>query len=174
MALVGKIVNAPMGPPDLFAEELGILGTFRADYMVGNSKHGEYLLIEMEPAEDVAFKKNGKKSRREWGARLEHGFSQIVDWLWLMSTLLPSQQVVKSMFPNLQRFTGLLLIGRRDDMSEEELARLKWRSLKTKIADSAVLIFTYDDLISFIEEELEYIKSAHSIGATVPGGTTRQ
>jgi hypothetical protein len=70
---------------DLVAEELSLMGYFRADFAVGDETTGEYVLIELEPADDCIFQQHGEKTKREWHRRFNQGYNQLVDWFWLLS-----------------------------------------------------------------------------------------
>src|SRR5579863_879350 len=81
-AFLGTYVS-DIGPASRIAYEFPIFGDFAADIVVGNRDRGTYCLIELEDAtSDSVFTLVKGKSTKEWGRRLEHGFSQLVDWFY--------------------------------------------------------------------------------------------
>ena len=71
-----------MPTPDRFQFEFGILGMFRADFLVGNDKARKFVLVEFEDGQADSLFKGGPKQYRHWSRRLEHGFGQVLDWAW--------------------------------------------------------------------------------------------
>jgi hypothetical protein len=66
---------------DRLAFEYPLFGDFNADLAVGDSVKHAYCFVEFEDAGPGSlFVQQGKKATREWSARLDHGYGQIIDW----------------------------------------------------------------------------------------------
>lgn len=147
IALLGTL-NTNIVKFDRLAFELSFMGSFACDMAVGDSISKSFCLIEFEDAKkDSIFKKNGKKDKLEWSPRFEHGFSQIVDWLWLLDDL-KSTYATQTLFGSGDiSFTAFLIIGRSKYIDSEGQQRLRWRKNKTLINSHPVHCFTFDELL---------------------------
>jgi hypothetical protein len=154
--LIGRL-NLRAGSSDLVAEELSLMGYFRADFAVGDERTGEYVLIELEPADDCVFHKHGQKSKREWHPRFNQGYNQLIDWFWLLGDF-EHTKTFQNTFPNFSRFIGLLVIGRDHHLSLEERQRVEWRRAKCLTDSSPILVLTYDELHSMMKIDLDLLK----------------
>ena len=130
---------------DQLAFELDLWGDFVCDLAIGDSKSGSYCLVEFEDAKsDSIFKKVGRKSTLEWSPRFEHGFSQIVDWFWLLDDSKQSSKY-KQLFKGSEiHFTAYLVIGRTKFVDDEQ--RFHWRRNKVQVNAQQVHCFTFDEL----------------------------
>jgi hypothetical protein len=166
--LLGLLARLDLGisKPDAYAHELDLEGYFRADFALGDMKRGEYLLIEFEPADDVVFKRNGNKAKRDWHPRFNGGHAQLVDWFWVVSDVEHSK-TLKAKFPNFTNFVAMLVIGRDRDLNPEELKRLEWRSMSTSIHGHGVTFLTFDGLLRRVQEEAETIREYGAAAAAV-------
>ncbi|MFS8070781.1 MAG: Shedu anti-phage system protein SduA domain-containing protein, partial [Byssovorax sp.] len=99
----------------------------------------------------------GKKSKRDWHRRLNGGYSQLVDWFWLLSDVEHSK-TLRDQFPNFHDFTGMLVIGRDHYLDQQELARLDWRAMNSKINGRAILFMTYDGLFRRVRDEADALR----------------
>lgn len=157
--------NAEMGVANKIAYEFGVYGKFSIDLILGNSKRHNYTLVEFENAVNTSiFKKNGKKSTLEWAPRLEHGFSQFVDWLWKLDDFRVTQDFEITFGSRYPKFFGVLIIGRNKYVPEECTERLKWRSLNMSIGKVEISCVTFDDLYSDLRDRLEEDKKIHLSG----------
>ncbi len=64
----------------LTASEFDIFGDHVADLAVGDTTRHQYCLIEFEDACESSIFRKASKATPEWAPRLEHGFSQLLDW----------------------------------------------------------------------------------------------
>lgn len=158
-ALMGTL-NPNIARFDRVAFELSLMGTFACDVAIGDSISKSYCLIEFEDAKkDSMFKKNGKKDKLEWSPRFEHGFSQIVDWLWLLDDF-KSTKALSTLFGNGDiSFTAFLIVGRSKHVTEEGEQRLRWRQNKTWVNSHQVFCFTFDELLKTLELKTSVFES---------------
>ena len=76
------------------AYEFDIFGDFASDIAVGDINSNTFCFIEFEDARtESIFVKNGKKYKQEFSSRLEHGFSQIIDWFYKIDGLQNSDDL---------------------------------------------------------------------------------
>ncbi|MCJ2006071.1 Shedu anti-phage system protein SduA domain-containing protein [Methylobacterium sp. J-092] len=86
-----------MQAPDLIKFELSLKGMFRTDLVLGNDGLRTFGLIEFEDAMDNSIFKGGTAQYRSWSTRIEHGFSQVIDWAWVRSDH-PNDSVLRPRF----------------------------------------------------------------------------
>jgi len=147
--------------PDIYKHELEIQGVFRADYVVGNIKNRQFVWVEFEGGEENSiFGPKETNQMRDWGAQLQHGFSQISDWTWAKNDNQQSK-VLQSNFGCTEMSEEFLLIcGRSDSLNITELSRLEWRSKTTSIAGARVQFLTYDDLLDHFDAQMDVYRAA--------------
>jgi hypothetical protein len=151
-----------VGPADLLAFEYPIFGDFVADIVIGNKHQGAYCLIELEDGRtDSIFSAGKGRATRPWGRRFEQGFSQLVDWFWLLDDVRNTQPFARDYGPGHVSFFGLLLIGRSDTLNEADRRRLKWRQDRVLVNSNKVNCLTFDHLYAVLSEKLRhYLQSA--------------
>jgi hypothetical protein len=134
--------------------EYTIYGDFRADAIVGDWDKKSFCLIEFEDAKaDSIFKRTGR-STKEWSPRFEHGYSQVVDWMWKIDDFRQSG-TGRSMFgSDTFDFTGMLIIGRDIFLDEMDRLRLNWRTAKSVINSQKIVCMTFDQLASELRSSL--------------------
>lgn len=132
---------------DVYAHEYMIDGDFVADLVAGSFSGHQYVLVEFEDgtAESI-FKRKGKKASRDWAARFESAYSQLVDWLWKLEDNR-STAVFPSRFGHRRaKFHCLIVIGKGMNLSAEEEDRLKWRMDRTMIDSNAISVVSFEQL----------------------------
>jgi hypothetical protein len=138
-----------IGNPDKIATEYDIFCDFTCDLAIGDSISKTFLLIEFEDAKkNSLFVTKKGKSTPEWAPRLEHGFSQIIDWFWKINTIENSHDY-KYRFGSASdevEIHGLLVIGRDQHLEAREKARLKWRQKHTIVHSKKISVMTFDQL----------------------------
>lgn len=155
-ALVGTL-NPNIVQFDMLAFELDLWGDFACDMAVGDSRIGSYCLIEFEDAKsDSIFKKNGKKNTLEWSPRFEHGFSQVVDWLWALDDNKQTSKYRKLFKSDEINFTAYLIIGRKKFIDNEQ--RFRWRQNKVRVNSHQVHCFTFDDLLLALQRKTTFFE----------------
>lgn len=133
---------------DKIALEFDIFGDFKADIVVGNSKNQEFLLIELEDAKPYSIFKKTTRTVPDWAPRFEHGYSQIIDWLWRLEDVRRTSAFTEKFGSNDVVFHGLLVIGRRQRLQQREQNRLRWRQDRTIVNSRKISCVTYDDLVT--------------------------
>jgi hypothetical protein len=142
---------------DRIKHEFSLLGEFKADLVVGDSVNANYCFIEFEDAkEDSIFKKKGRKTK-EWSPRFEHGYSQLVDWFWLIDDFRRTSAFNGVFGTGSLSITGMLIIGRRSFLNSQENDRLRWRLDKNLIDSNKIICLTFDQLADDLESRLEYM-----------------
>lgn len=150
--------------PDRVANEYDIFGDFACDLAVGDSKSQTYLLVEFEDAKaESLFVKNGAKATPEWAPRLEHGFSQVLDWFWKLSDMEKSDDYENRFGARHVAIHGLVVVGREQTLMPREKARLKWRQDHTIVQSKKVSVITFDQLA----RDLKYRLSRYPEAAKV-------
>jgi hypothetical protein len=86
-AYIGTTFGLNIGIARQVAYQFKLFGDYAADVVIGN-KEKQFCFIELENGDpEAVLAKVGKKSTKEWGRNLEHGFSQLVDWFACWMTL---------------------------------------------------------------------------------------
>jgi hypothetical protein len=150
--------------PDRVATEYDIFGDFACDLAVGDSTSETFLLVEFEDAKpESLFVKNGAKATPEWAPRLEHGFSQVLDWFWKLSDTEKSDDYENRFGARHVAVHGLVVVGRDQTLQPREKARLKWRQDHTIVHSKKVSVITFDQLA----RDLKYRLSRYPEAAKV-------
>jgi hypothetical protein len=147
-ALIGCF-NPMIDWPNVIKAELEIFGDHVCDLAVGDMESGQFCFVEFESAEgDSLFRQAGSKGMPEWAPRLEHGFSQIIDWFYLLADNQKTHQFRSFFSHDLAHYCGLLILGRDSFLTTDDLRqRLRWRSQNTFVGGKQVLILTFDELL---------------------------
>lgn len=156
-AYVTNIVN-----PDRIANEYDIFGDFTCDLAIGDSSTQTYLLVEFEDAKpDSLFIMAGSKSTPEWARRLEHGFSQVIDWFWKLRDMERTDDYENRFGARHVDIHGLVVVGRDQKLEKREIARLKWRQDHIIVDSKRVSVITFDQLV----RDIRYRLSRYPIAA---------
>jgi hypothetical protein len=80
------LTNSAIEMPDRVSTELSLFGDFACDAASGDSVSKAFLLIEFEDATERSVLGQAVPGKvKPWSPRLEHGFSQLVDWAWRLA-----------------------------------------------------------------------------------------
>jgi hypothetical protein len=141
---------------DLVAHEYDLFGDFVCDLAVGDSRRKIFGFVEFEDASPggVFLRKRGKSSP-EWSPRLEHGFSQVVDWFYKLADMERTDEYMDRFGERSIQCFGLVVVGRDEPYGEREKHRLRWRQEKTLINGHKVRIMTFDQLCADLIERAE-------------------
>jgi len=143
---------------DKLAYEYSIYGDFVADLVLKDSSRHQVLFVEFEDAlKQIVFRKVKNRYTREWGQRLEHGYGQVIDWLWKLADMQKTDDF-ESKFGKHSRYQALLVIGRDSFNNELEKNRLDWRFDKTLVDSNSITCFSYDQLCEMYDRKLESIR----------------
>jgi hypothetical protein len=156
-ALLG-FYNARLVTPNVCESELGLHGDQTCDLVIGHTEKSEYCFVEFEDARRNSVFSGKSKGTRDWSARLEHGFGQIVDWFRTLD--VESRGDVHSEFFGgpFANYGGLLVIGRDAFLDRAgEPARLLWRSQHVLVNSKPVWILTFDQLYRDLEDRVRLL-----------------
>lgn len=152
---VNDIISA-----DLLAFEFNLFSDFACDLAIGDAVRHTFLLIEFEDAKkNSLFVANGKYAP-DWSPRLEHGFSQVIDWFWKLEDLKRTEDFTHKFGANEATFHGLVIIGRADTLSDREKKRLRWRQDHVVVNSNKVSIKSFDQLLNDLEFRLRMYTEA--------------
>lgn len=143
--------------PDRWASELDLFGDFACDVAVGDSEANAYTLIELEDAQEYSIlsRLERGKAMKRWSSRFEHGFSQLVDWVWRISAEGESSAAFRRIFgDNNPSIHLLLVVGRDADLTKDDLTRLRWRANHLFLGQYKMSCFTFDGLSQSIRRRL--------------------
>ena len=152
-------IHSSIVSTEKIAYEFDVFGDFKCDLAVGEPETHSYCFIEFEDAtKDSLFVSRGKKYKSEFSPRLEHGFSQVVDWFYKLENLQNTLDMNERFGSYQIHYEGLLIIGRDQFVSDAEMKRLKWRVNNTVINSKHIYCYTYDQLYYFFDKRLSYLK----------------
>ncbi len=152
--LIPRMVNN-----EKLAYEFDIFGDFAADIAVGDPSSNTFCFIEFEDAKsESVFVKNGKKYKLEFSSRLEHGFSQIIDWFYKIDGLQNSDDLEERFGKNKIEYEGLLIIGRDQFLDTSLKKRLDWRARRTVVNSKHLYCYTFDELYSILTSKINMLK----------------
>ncbi len=141
-----------------FANEFPLFGDFVCDLISYDGIRNQYSFIEFEDAKkDSVFKINGNKATHEWSPRFEHGFSQLIDWFWMLSDMKNTTKFSNMFRKSGFSYHGLLVIGRDHFLNQELIGRLNWRKDYVRVDSKAIECLTYDELARQLRNRLDVI-----------------
>ena len=150
---------------DRIAFEYDIFGDFSADLVIGDSRRAAYCFVEFEDASKSSlFSTRRSRHVPEWSHRLEHGFSQIVDWLWKLDDMKGTLEYRDRFGHDEIRFEMMLIAGRSTDLRPREHARLRWRLDRVIVNSKRVHTVTLDELYTDLNQTLGLYEAAFAIG----------
>jgi hypothetical protein len=146
---------------NVYKFEFPLMGSFKADLVVGNLQARKFALVEFESGKEFSlFKKRGTLQYRDWSAEFEHGFGQLIDWGWIIDDCRKDHAFKNTFGCDDLSVVYLLVCGRNSQMQDAtERARHFWRSEKCKIEGANAACLTYDGLFDFFQTTLEAMKS---------------
>jgi hypothetical protein len=148
-------ISADMMPVDRLSEEAPVWHECRSDFIAASTVTNHMRLIELESA-----KKNslfsGKKDSRNWGTGVERGYSQLLDWFYSFDQR--RNEVSTEFNFNVNGYSGLLIVGRSNNISLKERRRIDWRNEKVRVNSKEILIMTYDDVYQHFNGRLALSK----------------
>jgi hypothetical protein len=144
---------------DKIAYEYDIFGDFKADLVVGDSNSSWYGFVEFEGAtENSIFQFKGSKSTPDWSRHFEHGFSQVLDWFWKLSSQEYEREFTYRFGKDFAGYEGMLIIGRSQDLQPREQDRLRWRRDRLMVNSKHIYCVTFDELYSILDTRLKLIE----------------
>jgi hypothetical protein len=146
---------------NVYKFEFPLMGSFKADLVVGNLQARKFALIEFESGKKFSlFKKRGTLQNRDWSAEFEHGFGQLIDWGWIIDDCRQSKSF-RNLFGCEDLSVVYLLVCGRDSLMQDDTERGRhfWRSERCKIEGATATCLTYDGLFEFFQSTIEAIKN---------------
>ena len=173
LLLAGECFGPQSFVASAYASEFSIFRDFRADFAIANKERDKFLFIEFEAAKrDSIFsvKHTGKSTiSYEWAKPFEHGYSQLVDWHYLMDDMERTSRFQEHFGANEVSYDGLLVIG-RDSFVKEAGGhhRLRWRKDKTVVNSRRLHCLTFDALANELQGRHESYSLRDSSNKTLP------
>lgn len=160
LLLTGECFGPPSFLASAYAPEFSLFREFRADFAIANKERDKFLFIEFEAAKrDSVFsvKHSGKSSvSYEWAKPFEHGYSQLIDWHYLMDDMERTSLFQENFRVDHVSYDGLLVIGRDSFVNEAGCSsRLRWRKEKTVVNRRRLHCLTFDALVNEIQGRYE-------------------
>lgn len=173
MAALLAMFNQRLAWADRIGWEFDIFGDFACDLAVGEWARGAYCFVEFEDArEDSVFERQGKKATREWGRRLEHGYSQIIDWVHKLGDRSASADFLARFGRREIHYETVLVIGRDQHLDEGEKQRLAWRTDNVAVNTKKIICMTFDELLSQLSVRLSTLSAVEAAAtAAAPKGS---
>jgi len=110
---------------DRFAHEFDIFGPFICDLVAGCWASRAFVFVEFENAAPDSIFVQRRRKTLEWSPRFEHGFSQILDWFYMMDIARHTPHFEQEFGTRDPYVSGLLVIGRRQDIGTLDLKQAK-------------------------------------------------
>ncbi|MEI9998245.1 MAG: Shedu immune nuclease family protein [Verrucomicrobiota bacterium] len=148
---------------DRFAQELNLFGSLKCDFAVGDSTSGAYCFIEFEDARPNSIFKPSTRSIREWSPRLEHAFSQVIDWLWQLDDSRHTARFQDIFGTREIQSSSMIVLGRNEALSISDKSRLLHRKSKITVNSSPVIVLTFDDLCDDIEWQVQSLANMQTL-----------
>lgn len=147
---------------DRVAFELTLSGTFTADVVVGDWDRKRYCFVEFEDGKSNSIFVRRTRQTTDWSSRFDHGFSQIVDWLWMLEATKNTEPFERQFGKRAINATMLLVIGRDSGVTDADRLRLEWRRDHVVVDSRLVYCCTFDELLRDLRQRLDrYGQIAH-------------
>lgn len=140
---------------DRLGIEVRLFGEYVADVVIGDRINNALCFVELEDARPTSVFTPRRRRGTEWSPRLEHGFSQIVDWLWLLDDQQSTLGFAAEFGQRPLDVLALLVAGRETGVSLADRPRLAWRSKHVQVAGQHVVCVTFDDVARRLEQRLQ-------------------
>jgi hypothetical protein len=141
--------------------EISLWGDFSCDLVAGSQANGAFVFVEFEDASEKSlFRQQPGRKNSHWGTRVEQGISQVVDWLFRISSESTSDQLVRDFGARHLALMGLVVTGRSNEVSDYDRVRLDWRSKHTNVGGARLAILTYDDLLEWLDGRVALFRTS--------------
>jgi hypothetical protein len=91
---------------------------------------------------------------------VEHGVSQVIDWLFRINTEGPSDRMERDFGARHITIMALVVGGRSSDVNAYDRLRLDWRSKYSIIGGVNLRIMTYDDLLAWLDGRVALLRDS--------------
>lgn len=153
LAYIGSFVPS-MASFNRLDPEYSLYGDFRADAIIGDWDKKSFCVIEFEDARKSSIFKQSMRSTKDWSPRFEHGFSQVLDWLWKIDDFRQTRMGASIFGIDSFQFMGMLVIGRDAFLDDIDRARLTWRMSKVVVDSQKIVCLTFDQLARELRSSL--------------------
>ena len=158
-------INGAVPQADCVAHEFSLWGDFVCDMVSGSRQSAGFVFVEFEDAGRASlFRQVSGRRVSRWGARVEAGISQVTDWLFRLDSARNSSEMERDFGHRHVRPLGLVVAGRRSEVSPYDQMRLNWRSEHTVVGGSKVVIMTYDDLLEWLDGRASLVRTLDEEG----------
>ena len=158
-------INGAVSQADYVAHEFSLWGDFVCDMVSGSKQSAGFVFVEFEDAGRASlFRQVSGRRVSRWGVRVEAGISQVTDWLFRLDGARNSGEMEREFGQRQVRPLGLIVAGRRSEVSPYDQMRLNWRSEHTVIGGSKVVIMTYDDLLEWMDGRASLVRTLDEEG----------
>ncbi len=172
-ALIG-FTKSHLVKPDVLKTEFSFLGDHTCDLAIGENARGQFCFVEFEDAKESSIFKRTAKATPLWSSRLEHGFSQIVDWFHTLADQSGTNFFREQFGSDLADYCGLLVIGRDAFLTESEKSRLRWRSQNTLVGGKPVTVITFDQLLQSLTDRVEFCATKPDVATDPNARSTKR
>ena len=153
-------LNDKVGEGTHVATEVALWGDFTCDLVAGSLKDRAFVLVEFEDATETSvFRRQKGRKNSHWGTRVEHGVSQVIDWLFRISSEAGSDQMERDFGARHVTPMGLVVVGRSAEVSDYDRDRLDWRSKHSIVGGARLAIVTYDDLLAWLDGRVTLLRA---------------
>jgi hypothetical protein len=156
-------INGAVPQADSVAHEFSLWGDFVCDMVSGSKQSAGFVFVEFEECQPRQPVSPGRQVSR-WGARVEAGISQVTDWLFRLDSARNSSEMEREFGQRQVRPLGIIVAGRRSEVSPYDQMRLNLRSEHTVIGGSKVVIMTYDDLLEWMDGRASLVRTLDEEG----------
>lgn len=150
-------------PPEQYAFEFNLFGDFFPDLAVTRRGSKDICFVEFEDATEKSLFKPENRGKPSFGKRLEHGYSQIVDWFCKLDGMQKTDDCCDRFGHRSIEYHGILIVGRSSFLTEALRRRLDWRSQRVIVNNKKIYIYTYDDLLEMLEGKLSTVRQYRGI-----------
>ena len=138
--------------------------TSKRTWLSGIPEEGTYCFVEFEDGgEDGVFSRSGEKATREWSRRFEHGFSQLVDWFYLLDDMKNTQRRRRISATGIPAFMAFWSSGGPLASATTNATGSCWRSDRVLVNSHKIVCLTYDDLYHALRRRIELYSDASEI-----------
>lgn len=154
--------DATLDRYDRLAYEFDLFGDFKPDIVIGDWGTKRYCFVEFEDAfVDSVFQKVARQTT-VWAPRFERGFSQIIDWFWLLESNQDTERFEGKFGKRRIDASALLVVGRDSGVSGGDRLRLEWRRKNVVVNPQKVFCCTFDELLRGLKRKLTVYASIYA------------
>jgi Domain of unknown function (DUF4263) len=139
---------------DRLGSEVPLFGAFVPDLIVGDWERRAYWLVEFEDGRHNSIFSRRARQTTGWSPRFEQGFSQIIDWLWLLDDQRHTDLFERLFNTRAPDILTLLVLGRDSSVTASDWSRLVWRRNHVVANSRHIYCCTFDELVRSLRSRL--------------------